>query len=300
MGICMKIGLFGGTFDPPHNAHLAVAKKACSEFSLDRIIFIPAGDPPHKKNKNKTKKEIRLKMTELAISAYENFSLSDYEIKKDKPSYSLDTIKHFKKLYPNDELYFIIGGDSFADLPSWWGYRELMGLCVFIVLSRPDTPKDTLLNRFDGDEKPPRVFYSESIYMDISSTEIRDKISGGKDISNLVPKAVLDYIKSHSLYGYDEIYKQELQKNLKEKRYEHCLNVAQSAKELARIYGADEQKAYTAGLLHDITKELDAQTQLKLCDEFGIIMSGLEKNAFKLWHAMTGAYYVKNVLKIKK
>ncbi len=196
----MKIGLFGGTFDPPHNAHIAVAKKACEEFSLDKIIFIPAGDPPHKKNKHKSGKNIRLKMVECAIENFENFLISTYEMELDKPSYSLNTIKHFKKEYPNDELYFIIGGDSFADLPSWWGYRELMDICTFIVLARPDTPEEDMLDRFSGDEKPPRVFYTDSLYMDISSTEIREKISRDEDVSSMVPPTVLKLIETENLY----------------------------------------------------------------------------------------------------
>ena len=139
-------------------------------------------------------------MTELMVLENEKFCVSTFEIEQSKPSYSLNTIKHFKKEYPEDELYFIIGGDSFYDLPSWWGYRELMELTTFIVLARPDSPKNHLLDRFTGDEKPPRVFYSESLYMDVSSTEIREKLKNGEDIADLVSKDVLDYISKENLY----------------------------------------------------------------------------------------------------
>lgn len=196
----MKIGLFGGTFDPPHNAHIAVAEKALCEYSLDRIIFIPAGDPPHKKDKEKTDKMLRLKMISLALGGYENFFVSDYEINLSKPSYSVNTIKHFKEKYPYDELYFIIGGDSFRDIPTWFNYRELISLCSLIVLARPDTPKNKLLELFSGDEKPPRVFYSSSLFMDISSTEIRQKISRGEDVKDLIPAKVLEIITKENLY----------------------------------------------------------------------------------------------------
>ena len=196
----MKIGLFGGTFDPPHNAHIAVAQKALCEYSLDRIIFIPAGDPPHKKDKEKTDKRIRLKMIEFALTGFDFFCVSDYEINLQKPSYSVNTVKFFKEKYPKDELYFIIGGDSFRDIPTWYNYREMLTLCSLIVLARPDTPKNKLLELFDGDEKPPRVFYSDSLYMDVSSTDIRKKIACGEDVSNLVPAKVLDVITKENLY----------------------------------------------------------------------------------------------------
>lgn len=196
----LKIGLFGGTFDPPHNAHIAVAKKALELFSLDEIIFIPAGDPPHKRNREKTNRHIRLKLTELAVSSVPNFSVSSYETELNCPSYSLNTVKHFKSLYSFCEFYFIIGGDSLKDLPTWWHYRELIELTSFIVFARPDAPKNDILSLFCGDEKPPRIFYSDSLCMDISSSAIREKIKNGEDVSSLLAPEVLSFIKKEKLY----------------------------------------------------------------------------------------------------
>ena len=195
-----KIGLFGGTFDPIHNAHIAVAHEAMEEFSLDRIILIPAGEPPHKLKKDKSGKSLRLAMTELAVENIENFSVSDYEINLDMPCYSVNTVKHFRKLYPGDELYFIIGADSFRDMPTWWRYRELTELCAFIVISRPGIPEGTLLGEFDGDERPPRVFYSRDIKMDISSTAIRRRCARGEAVDGLVPPVIAEFIKNEGLY----------------------------------------------------------------------------------------------------
>lgn len=195
----MKTGLFGGTFDPIHNGHLKLAQFAKNRLELDRIICIPSGDPPHKTDKKVTEKHHRLAMVEEALKDTD-IEISAWEINRKEKSYSVDLIKHFAKEYPDDELYFIIGADSFYDLPTWWHYRELLGLCRFVVVARPDTDKEALLTRFDGTEKPPRVFFLDDLLMDISSTKIREMVKEGKDISHLVPKPVVHYINNHGLY----------------------------------------------------------------------------------------------------
>lgn len=195
-----RIGLFGGTFDPPHIGHIRVLAEAKSRLNLDRLILIPAGDPPHKTEKKVTDKLHRLRMTELAFLPLADCSVSDYEIKKQAPSYSVDLIRHFREAYPDSELYFIIGADSFADMPTWWHYRELLTLCKMIVVSRPDTKKSELLKKFEGNENPPRMFFLDEVCMDVSSTQIRAQIYAGKDVSATVPEAVLRYIEQNHLY----------------------------------------------------------------------------------------------------
>lgn len=196
-----KIGLFGGTFDPVHNGHVAIAKEAKKRLALDEIILIPCGDPPHKVSKEISGKTHRMAMTEQVFLPLGGFSVSDYEITKETPCYSVDMLKHFKKLYPDDELFFIIGADSFHDIPTWWHYRELLSLCTIIVVSRPDTKKSELLSRFAGDEPPPRVFYLDNVAYDVSSTQIRSMVYHGQNISALVPDAITQYIKKNKLYS---------------------------------------------------------------------------------------------------
>lgn len=195
----MKTGLFGGTFDPIHNGHIKIAQSAKQRLELDRIIFIPSGDPPHKTDKKVTEKHKRLAMVEAALSQTD-ILISDWEVRQDTKSYSVELIKHFQAEYPEDELYFIIGADSFRDLPTWWHYRELLAMCNLVVMARPDTDKQELLSRFEGTEIPPRVFYLEGLLMDISSTQIRKMVAEGKDISHLVPQSVDFYIKNQGLY----------------------------------------------------------------------------------------------------
>lgn len=195
----MKTGLFGGTFDPIHNGHIKLIHFVKNRLGLDRIICIPSGDPPHKTNKKVTEKHHRLAMVEEALKDTD-ILISDWEINRKEKSYSVELIKHFSTELPDDELYFIIGADSFYDLPTWWHYRELLGLCRFVVVARPDTDKEALLSRFDGTEKPPRVFFLDDLLMDISSTQIRKMVKEEKDISHLVPEPVVYYIYNHSLY----------------------------------------------------------------------------------------------------
>lgn len=195
-----RIGLLGGTFDPVHNGHIAIGEEAKARLSLDKIILIPTGDPPHKANKKVTDKHHRFRMCELVFLPLGGYEVSDYEIKKETPSYSVDMLRYFGEVYPDDELFFIIGADSFRDLPTWWHYRELLRLCTIIVISRPDTEKSELLSLFSGDEEPPRVFYLDSVSMDISSTQIRAMTYRGQDVTHLIPDVAWQYMKENRLY----------------------------------------------------------------------------------------------------
>lgn len=195
-----KVGLFGGTFDPPHIGHVKILEEAKERLGLDRLILIPAGDPPHKTSQSVTDKRHRLRMAELAFASLPDCKISEYEINKHAPSYSVDLLKHFRRELPDCELYFIIGADSFAALPTWWHYRELLSLCRMIVVSRPDTEKAKLLQKFHGDESPPRVFFLNRLQMDVSSTKIRTLLAEHKDVSAWLPENVLQYIRRNHLY----------------------------------------------------------------------------------------------------
>lgn len=196
-----KIGLFGGTYDPIHKGHIKIAEIVLDKMKLDKIIFIPAGDPPHKQDKKVTEKSDRLNMVRLATEYNKAFSVSDYEINKKARSYSFDLINHFKSVYKEDELYFIIGGDSLYNIPTWYRYEELLGLCNFVVISRPDVKKKNLLDKFSGKEKPPRLFFIDDVSIPISSTEIRKKLKNSEDIKDYVSEPVFNYITTNELYN---------------------------------------------------------------------------------------------------
>ena len=190
-----RIGLFGGTFDPPHKAHTELAKKVSEDFSLDKVIFIPAGNPPHKQEYKKTDKLHRFNMVKLAIGDNEKFALSDYDIKNEKPNYSYLTIEHFKKTYPDDEIFFIIGADSLRDFPFWKNYKELLSMCKFIVVPRPQVSEIDYYKNFDKDDDLSAFLLLKDFSYDLSSTDLRHNLNEDE-----LPHGVYEYIKEHRLY----------------------------------------------------------------------------------------------------
>lgn len=197
-----KIGIMGGTFNPVHNAHLELANCAKEQYALDFVIFMTSGNPPHKKHKNIPDGELRLGMLKLAISGKENFLADDFEVKSEEYSYSVNTMRHLREKYPQSELYFIIGGDSLRGLPKWYKPEELVKLCKFLVYPRGGTDLGDdiyeIVKKYGGE-----IYPLHSPVINISSTQIREKIVQGEDVSGMLPESVLEYIKEHRLYTED-------------------------------------------------------------------------------------------------
>jgi len=188
----MRIGLFGGAFNPPHNGHLTVARTAIREMQLDKLIFIPTGNAPHKKETEVTRED-RYNMVLAAICDEEKMCVSDYEIKRSEVNYSANTTEYFKSVYPYDELFFIIGDDSYNELDTWYEPQRIMAVSTLLVFPR------------EGAEvKEPAVMLPMDV-VDVSSTDIREKIKMGKDCRNLLPKKVFDYIIDRNIYGAREL-----------------------------------------------------------------------------------------------
>ncbi len=183
----MKTGLFGGAFNPLHNGHLKVARCAIKTAGLDRLIFIPTGSAPHKAESGISRSD-RFEMVKLAIENEEKMYVSDYELNRSEISYSADTVEHFKELYPDDELFFIMGDDSYNKLGSWHEPERIINLSTLLVFPR------------EGTEKGPDAIFIEMDKVEVSSKEIREKIKTGKDFKNLLPKSVFDYIIKGDLY----------------------------------------------------------------------------------------------------
>lgn len=196
----MKIALFGGTFDPIHRGHLAVAHAAAEAFKLDRIHFVLADSPPHKQAKPVTPYKHRLAMLEMALEGEDKFVASRIEERRTKSrpeaNYSIDTVRRFKQaMAKRDKLFFIIGMDSFLQLDKWKEPEALLAECEFIVVSRPGHASKAARPVFAT-----KVHLLETVAVDISSTQIRDTVAQGKPLEDLVPGTVAQYIKRHRLY----------------------------------------------------------------------------------------------------
>ena len=201
-----KVGILGGTFDPPHLAHLRIAEEALEAFSLNEVWFCPAFDPPHRKEKPKADFEKRLHMTSLAVENNPAFKVIDIE-RGESPSYTIITLQKLKKLFPQVNFYLIIGWDSFIELPSWHRYQELIDLAELIVCTRGNIDKaeaeaifSKKVEAYWGSSKKEQVHLLFVFPFEISSTAIRKLRANGKSIRYLVPEGVYAYILEKELY----------------------------------------------------------------------------------------------------
>lgn len=300
----MRIGIFGGTFNPPHLGHKNLAMQIKDIAKLDRIIIIPSYVPPHKQTTQLASGKHRVKMCELMFSE-DIFNVSDIEICRGGKSYTIDTIATLKKEYPGDELFLIIGSDMLLSFHEWKQYKDIISLVTLCVASRSDEISKDVLSSYAIDtlvlsEAKGEIIIADIEPMEVSSTAVRELIKYGLDNCELTSREVFDYARMNLLYEspYME-YKKLLKEKLDDYRFLHSLNVAESAYNLALMYGADEDKAYLIGLLHDIMKNAPKNEQLQIMENGGIILTQAEKNNPKLWHAMAGECYLKDVLEIK-
>lgn len=189
-----NIGIFGGTFNPPHNGHLHLARIMFSELQLDKLIIIPGFQPPHKGNIN-VSAEDRFNMCRLAFDC-PNFEVSDIEIKRGGKSYTIDTVTQLKELYPDDNLFLIMSSDMLKIFNKWYRYKDILKLCTVCSSFRYDEPK--IKPDFFLEED--RVYLSSAEPLILSSTQIRENVRNNIDVSDLVPKKVNEYINEKGFY----------------------------------------------------------------------------------------------------
>ena len=195
-----RIGILGGTFDPLHIGHLILAEYAQDTLDLERLLFVPAADPPHKRDEYTVPISHRLAMLERAIVDNERFEISRVDIDRPGPHYSVDMVRIIGQQYPDAELYFVMGGDSLADLPRWHRPFDLIQQCKLAVMNRPDERALAEIHESILPGLAERVVLIEAPLVGISSTLIVERVRQGKSIRYLVPDVVRHYIFQHRLY----------------------------------------------------------------------------------------------------
>ncbi len=302
----MKIGIYGGTFDPPHLGHMEAARGAVAALGLDRLIFIPAKQPPHKAlSAQAATPEQRLAMTRLMADGLllpKVTEVSDMELKRDGKSYTSDTLREMQNRFPEDELWLLMGSDMFLTLQNWHEADQIMSMASIAAFARSesDSVAEMELHGKRLSEEygaKVRVIQLPEIH-EISSTQVRSQRSGEG-----LWKPVWGYILQNGLYGLNV----DLQKlsdadlravsysMIRAKRIAHVQGAEQEAVRLAQFWGANEVHARRAAILHDCTKYFSLDEQLAVCQRYGVALDDMERGAVKLLHSKTGAALAEHV-----
>lgn len=300
----MRIGVYGGTFNPPHLGHLSSARYAMETLGLDRLIFIPAGDPPHKAMPPFSPPAgERLKMMELAADSLllpGRVEVSDMEIRREGKSYTADTLTELHEQYPDDELWFLMGTDMFLSLQDWKRPEVICSLARLAAFARSRSDTGEMLE--EQGKYLRETFGAKCAVIQlpqiipVSSTQLRELLSKGEGREYL-PAAVYGYILRNGLYGTHVDLKDLDHEDMTAcslsmvyaKRHAHILGVARTAVELAKRWGCDEELAFRAGILHDCTKYLSLEEHLAICGQYDIGLDDMERRSAKLLHSKTGA-----------
>ena len=307
----MKIGVYGGTFNPPHLGHVTAARAVFELLKLDLLLVVPDRQPPHKTlPEGSPTPEQRLEMTRLAaeqLGLGEKVRVLDAELKREGRSYTSDTLAQLKEQYPEDELWLLMGTDMFLTIQSWHAPEKILSLAGIAAFGRTEADTEELFSvqrDYLYRTYPQARIFTLTIpgVVDVSSTELRAMLAQGKG-GHLLPPAVYGCILREGLYDTRADLKHLPLRTLrpvalsylKYKRIPHVLGTEQEAVRLAERYGADVRKAQVAALLHDCTKKLDMEQQLALCRRYGIRLDELEQKALKLLHAKTGAAIARDV-----
>ena len=288
----MRIGILGGTLDPVHNGHITVAQGVMNQMGLDGIMLLPSGTPPHKNRLAPS--QDRLKMAKLAAKGRRGFFASDEEVRREGPTYTVDTLTRLTLEHPGTQWVFIIGADALNSLDSWREFPHIARLCSFAAVGRPG---------FDAELQGMKVAALRECYgariqlmavdgLDVSSTEIRRMVAEDRPISSLVPVAVEKYIRQRGLYlcdyGEPELLK-KLKDTLTPHRYIHTMGVADTAERLAARFNVDPLRARLAGLLHDCAKSMPLDEMRALVQQNTPDLDEEELDTRAVLHAPAGA-----------
>ncbi len=277
------IGLLGGSFNPIHYGHLAMAEAAQNALGLKRVILIPAGDPPHK-SAELAQKEHRLAMARLAADG--RFEVSPMEVERPGKTYTVDTLTAFRALYPNADLLVLIGADTLHEIAGWRDAPRVFSLCRFAVFAR----EGAALSDVPGAD----VIRVDAVIPTVSATAIRDLTHRGHSLEGLTPPVVEDYIGERRLYDPPvrmrrKDIKKRLQHDLPPARYRHVTGVMDTCAALAKRWDYPVKRASLAGLLHDCAKGMPIEAMRQLVDDCGVRTDPMRRTARELLHAPASA-----------
>ena len=295
----MKIGIYGGTFNPIHTGHIHAAKQAMEFLGLDKLLLIPDRIAPHKEipSGSPTPRQ-RLHMLRLAVEGEPGMEVSDIELKREGKSYTYLTVEALREIYPEAELYLLMGTDMFLSFHTWVNPQRITAQATLAVMYRGEKGEAGKIEarKAEMEAAGVRVALVKNDTINISSTQLR-RLIAFRCASEFLPKGVEAYIRDHGLYDAAAAWKnlpmEDLEpiviRLLNPNRVTHVLGCRDTAVELAKHWGADVRDAARAGILHDITKALDGPLQLTLCREYGTILDDFGYKYPKTLHALTGS-----------
>ena len=301
-----RIGIYGGTFNPPHVGHIQAAKQAVSTLGLTKLLMIPAYAPPHKAvlPSNSPRARQRLEMLRIAAADCPQIEVSDLELKREGISYTWETLETVKKLYPGAELVLLMGTDMFLTFDTWKNPEKILGEVTLGVFYRGDKgEKAAALKQKEALEaQGAKVILVHNDVIVISSTQMR-RLLAFRCAGEFLPAGVLDYIREYNLYDTRTNWKnlpmdkleQVVVSLLNPNRVRHVLGCRDTAVALAERWGADVTDAARAGILHDITKAIDGPLQLTLCDAYGKLLDDFSKRYPRTLHALTGSMVAQRI-----
>ena len=300
-----KIGIYGGTFNPPHTGHLHAAKQALETLELDQLLMIPDRIAPHKEiPAGSPTPEQRMEMLQIAVGDAPGITVCDLELRREGPSYTWQTLESLKELYPDAEFTLLMGTDMFLSFETWKNPDRIMADATLGVFYRGEKgeQKKILEQKAHMEDKGAKVRLVENDVIDISSTQLR-RLLAFHAADEFLPAGVGDYIRDHGLYDTAAQWKnlpmEELEpivvRLLHPNRVAHVLGCRDTAVKMAEHWGVDTTDAARAGILHDITKVLDGPLQLTLCAAYDKILSDFSRKYPKTLHALTGSLVAEKI-----
>ena len=300
-----RIGIYGGTFNPPHIGHIQAAKQAVEVLGLSKLLIIPDRIAPHKvMPENSATAQQRLDMLRLATADCAQIEVSDIELKREGVSYTYETVMQLKADNPNADLVLLMGTDMFLSFHTWKNPDIILKNASLGVFYRGEKGETTAIEarKTEMEQQGAKVELVKNDIIHISSTQMR-RLLAFRCAGEFLPEGVLDYIRENHLYDTRAPWKNlpmdELEKVvislLNPNRVAHVLGCRDTAVELAKYWGADVTDAARAGILHDITKAIDGPLQLTLCDAYGKILSDFSKRYPKTLHALTGSLVAERI-----